>query len=141
MKNLLVNMVNLFVGGSDTTSSTLCWSLFHLSTDPVLQEKAIEEIEQVIGFDRLPSLEDRPNTPFLEAIVCETHRITSLAFAGIPRLVSKDTSLGGYFIEKVVETMDLLFFTIRYVLLILGYESDDRNLGNHARREILGLSG
>jgi cytochrome P450 len=68
----------------------------------MVQERAIEEIERVVGFDRLPSLEDKPNTPYLEAIVCETHRIVSLAFAGIPRLVTKDTSLGGYFIEKVI---------------------------------------
>jgi len=94
-------MINLFIGGSETTSSTLCWALFYLAKDAKIQDRAIEEIKSVIGLDRFPSLEDKANTPYLEAIVHETHRIASLAYAGIPRIVTKETTLGGYHIEKV----------------------------------------
>ena len=95
------SLVNLFVGGSDKISSTLNWALFYLAKQPEIQTKAFNEIIHKVGRDRLPSLEDRPGTPLVEAIVMETHRMCSLAFSGIPRLVSRDTKLGEYFLPKV----------------------------------------
>jgi hypothetical protein len=100
-ENLFAGLVNLFVGGSETTSSTLNWALFYLAKHPEIQAKAVEEIATKIGHHRLPSLKDRPETPLIEAIVMETHRISALAFSGIPRLVTKDTKLGDYFLPKV----------------------------------------
>jgi cytochrome P450 len=101
MENLYVGLVNLFIGGSETTSNTLNWALYHLAKNPEIQGRVVAEIQAVVGQDRLPSLEDRPRTPLTEAVVLETHRMTGLAFSGIPRVVSKDTNLGGYFIPKV----------------------------------------
>jgi cytochrome P450 len=63
--------------------------------------QVFNEILTVIGRDRLPSLEDRPRTPLVEAVVMETHRITALAFIGIPREVARDTTLGKFFLPKV----------------------------------------
>jgi len=98
---MFAGMINLFVGGSETTSNTLNWALFHLSKNPELQKRAVAEIQAVIGKDRLPSLEDRSSTPLVEAIVSETHRISALAYLGIPREVSKDITVGKFFIPKV----------------------------------------
>lgn len=98
---MYASLVNLFIGGSETTSNTINWALFYLSKNLELQKKAAVEIHNVIGHTRLPSLEDRPNTPLIEAIVMETHRISALAYNGIPRIVTKDTTLGEYFIPKV----------------------------------------
>lgn len=100
-ENLFAGLVNLFVGGSETTSSTLNWALFYLAKHPKMQAKAVEEIKAIVGHHRLPSLEDRPETPYVEAIVMETHRMSALAFSGIPRLVTKDTKLGDFFLPKV----------------------------------------
>jgi len=94
-------MLNLFVGGSETTSNTLNWALHYLSKNPDIQRKANAEIQAQIGNDRLPSLEDRPNTPLLEAIVMETHRISALSFMGIPREVSRDITVGDFLLPRV----------------------------------------
>jgi cytochrome P450 len=94
-------IINLFVGGSETTSNTLNWTLFYLAKNQELQKRAVEEILAVVGKDRLPSLLDRPRTPLVEAIVMETHRLSGLSFFGIPRGVTKDTTLGEYFLPKV----------------------------------------
>ena len=37
-------------------------------------KKAQNEIDRVIGSDRLPTFDDRPNLPFIDAIVKETLR-------------------------------------------------------------------
>ena len=101
---MYVGFTNLFIGGSETTSNTLNWALFYLSQNLVIQRKAAEEILAIVGKDRMPSLEDRKNTPLVEAIVAEVHRISALAFMGIPRVISEDTTVGGYELPKVGES-------------------------------------
>ena len=102
LQNMYAGFVNLFVGGSETTSNTLNWALFHLSQNLDIQRKAAKEVLAVVGKDRLPSLDDRKNTPLVEAIVTEVHRINALAFMGIPRATSEDTIVGGFCIPKVI---------------------------------------
>jgi len=41
---------------------------------PDVQQQAQEEIDRVIGSDRLPSLSDRVNLPYVEAIFLEVLR-------------------------------------------------------------------
>ena len=72
-----------------------------MAKNPKLQRQAVNEILKVVGNNRLPSLEDRPETPLVEAIVMETHRMSALAYSGIPREVLKDTTLGEFFLPKV----------------------------------------
>jgi cytochrome P450 len=41
---------------------------------PEVQKKAQEEIDSVVGKDRLPTFGDRDSLPYIEAIICETMR-------------------------------------------------------------------
>lgn len=41
---------------------------------PEVQAKAFEEMDHVIGYDRLPTLEDIDNLPYIEALWKETLR-------------------------------------------------------------------
>ena len=47
---------------------------------PDLYRKAQEEIDRVIGNERLPDLTDRHSLPYLEAIVMELYRCVLLYF-------------------------------------------------------------
>lgn len=51
-----------------------------MALNPVVQKNAQEEIDRVIGTDRLPNPEDRSETkmPYLEALMKETVRWNSL---------------------------------------------------------------
>lgn len=60
MKNLTITLLDLFVAGAETTSTTLSWEFLLLALHPKEQEKLHEEIKQVVGLSRLPSLNDRP---------------------------------------------------------------------------------
>ncbi len=69
--------------GTDTTATTLQWFFKAALLFPDAIKKAQEEIDQVVGRDRLPSWEDRPNLPYMASLVNETHRwatATPLAF-------------------------------------------------------------
>jgi Cytochrome P450 len=41
---------------------------------PGVQLKAQNELDSIIGFDRLPTLEDRPSLPYIERVMQETLR-------------------------------------------------------------------
>ena len=43
--------------------------------NPDVQKKAQEEIQKVIGPDRLPTYEDRANLPYVESIMVEVLRL------------------------------------------------------------------
>ena len=59
-----------------------------------------QELDQVIGPDRLPELKDKKNLPYLEAIIAETLRLSSLAPLALPHKATVDTTLQGYNIPK-----------------------------------------
>lgn len=42
---------------------------------PEVQKKAQEEIQRVIGSDRLPVYEDRANLPYVESVMIESLRL------------------------------------------------------------------
>ena len=50
---------------------------------PEAQRKAQAEIDRVIGPDRLPSLADRENLPYVEALVKEVFRFNPVAPLGL----------------------------------------------------------
>ena len=45
-----------------------------MARHPEVAAKAQEEIDRVIGSDRLPTLEDRKNLPYLECVIKEMYR-------------------------------------------------------------------
>ncbi|KAF2021900.1 cytochrome P450 2E1 [Aaosphaeria arxii CBS 175.79] len=58
-----------------------------------------EELDRVCG-DRLPRAEDRPNLPFLRAVIRECLRWRPPVPTGIPHALAEDDEFNGYFIPK-----------------------------------------
>ena len=69
-----------------------------LSSDVV--RKAQEEIDRVIGNDRLPTSMDRPNLPYIEAVVKEVLRWHPVAPMGLPHTSTTEDVVEGYLIPK-----------------------------------------
>lgn len=58
-------------GGSDTTSSFIQSLILALVAFPDVQRKAQREIDEVVGTERLPTIEDFESLPYIKAIVKE----------------------------------------------------------------------
>ena len=99
-RNLIMTMSEVFLAGLETTASTLCWALLYLIYNPDVQQRLHQELDQVIGPDRLPELEDKKNLPHLEATITETLRLSSLLSLSVPHKTTVDTTLQGYSIPK-----------------------------------------
>ncbi|RPD69167.1 cytochrome P450 [Lentinus tigrinus ALCF2SS1-7] len=63
-----------FGGGADTMLSTLQCFYLAMASNPDVQERAHAELDAVIGSHRLPTLADKPNLPYLCAMVKECLR-------------------------------------------------------------------
>ncbi|KAF5365530.1 hypothetical protein D9757_013937 [Collybiopsis confluens] len=67
---------------------------------PNVQRKAQEELDRVVGRDRLPNLEDRPSLPYIEAIIKEVLRWHPVTPCGVPHTSTEDDEYEGMFIPK-----------------------------------------
>merc|ERR1719242_2937517 len=56
--NLKVTLFDLFVAGSETTSTTLTWAALYMVRYPEVQAKVQEELDKEVGVDRAPKMEE-----------------------------------------------------------------------------------
>ncbi|TFY60735.1 hypothetical protein EVG20_g7315 [Dentipellis fragilis] len=89
-----------YVAGADTTVSAVSTAVLALLLNPEVQRRAQSEIDKVVGRDRLPEFEDRPATPYSEAVYREVLRWILVAPLSVPRAAFDDDVYEGYFIPK-----------------------------------------
>nr|XP_009503877.1 PREDICTED: cytochrome P450 2C8-like isoform X3 [Phalacrocorax carbo] len=100
MKNLITSTFDLFIAGTESTSTTIRYGLLLLLKYPKIQEKVQEEIDWVVGRSRRPCVADRTQMPYTDAVVHEIQRFISLVPVGLPHTVTKDTYFREYVIPK-----------------------------------------
>ena len=91
---------DLFIANIESVASTLDWLLAYMAQYPSVQKKLQEEIDQVVGNSRLPSLQDRPVMPYANAVMHELLRISSVTPLGVQHKTMKDLDFQGYRIPK-----------------------------------------
>uniref|UniRef100_A0A7N1A5V2 Cytochrome P450 n=1 Tax=Kalanchoe fedtschenkoi TaxID=63787 RepID=A0A7N1A5V2_KALFE len=93
-------LLDLFVAGTDTTSSTLEWAMAEVLRNPEILWKAKSELEQVIGRGKLVQDTDITLLPYLQAIVKETLRLHPAIPLLLPRKTLEIVELSGCTIPK-----------------------------------------
>ncbi|MGW0546809.1 cytochrome P450 [Streptomyces altiplanensis] len=66
--------VTLYIGGHETTSSTLVWAWYLLARSPGVREALAGELDRVLG-DREPGFDDYARLTYAQAVVKETLRL------------------------------------------------------------------
>jgi len=92
--------LSLYLGGADTTVAALMIFFLAMTLFPDVQLRAQEEIDRVIGTDRLPVSSDKPNLPYIEAVFKETHRWHNVGPMGVPHATAQEDVIRGYRIPK-----------------------------------------
>uniref|UniRef100_UPI00358FF790 steroid 21-hydroxylase n=1 Tax=Myxine glutinosa TaxID=7769 RepID=UPI00358FF790 len=93
-------IVDLFIGGSETTATVLAWTIAFLVHFPEVQERIHNEVMAALAHGQPPSYADRHSMPFLSATLKEVLRLRPVAPLAIPHRTTCDTSVGGYSIPK-----------------------------------------
>ncbi|KAJ0268694.1 hypothetical protein CBS470a_013809 [Colletotrichum nupharicola] len=91
---------SLFGGGADTSVASIATFFLAMAKYPEVQQKAQEEIDRVIGSERLPNLDDRDKLPYIEAIVLEILRWHPIGPMGLPHSCDQDVVFRDYLIPK-----------------------------------------
>ncbi|XP_062871843.1 cytochrome P450 2B4-like [Trichomycterus rosablanca] len=99
-ENLVMSTSDLFLAGTETTSTTLRWGFIFMMNHPDVQERCHEEIVRVLGYDRAPSMDDRAKLPYTLATVHEIMRCGNILPLGVFHSTTQTTQLRGYTIPK-----------------------------------------
>ncbi|RDB28846.1 O-methylsterigmatocystin oxidoreductase [Hypsizygus marmoreus] len=87
-----------YSGGADTTVSAIHSFFLAMVLYPEVQKKAREEVDRVVGSNRLPGFKDREALPYIEAVVKEVLRWNPVAPLALPHKATQDDVYEGYHI-------------------------------------------
>lgn len=111
--NLVSTVLNLFLAGTETTSSTIRFALSVLIKYPKVQGNMQQEIDSVVCQKRSPCMEDRKSLPFTDAVIHEIQRLMDIVPMSVPRYALKDFTFRGYTIPKGTLIIPLLHSVLK----------------------------
>ena len=86
--------------GSESTSTVINAWIMALLLFPETMKRAQEEIDRVVGPDRLPNFDDEANLPYIRAMAKEALRWWPITKVGANHATTEDDWYMGYFIPK-----------------------------------------
>uniref|UniRef100_A0A7M4FIH5 Cytochrome P450 2W1-like n=1 Tax=Crocodylus porosus TaxID=8502 RepID=A0A7M4FIH5_CROPO len=98
-ENLVASILDLVMAGTETTATTLQWTILLMMKYPEIQKKVQEEIGRVVEPGSRATYEDRRRMPFTNAVIHEVQRFITL-LPHVPRCTAVDTHFRGYLIPK-----------------------------------------
>ncbi|CAG9859303.1 unnamed protein product [Phyllotreta striolata] len=97
---LVMICLDLFIAGSVSTSNTLGCAFLFMILNPEIQSKVAEEVERAFAKNENIHYKERNRVPYVEAVLNEVHRFSTIGPIGGPRRVTSDVKLGDYEIPK-----------------------------------------
>ncbi|KAI0739410.1 cytochrome P450 [Daedaleopsis nitida] len=91
---------SLYGAGGETTYAIVITCILAMALNGDKLKLAQEELDRIVGTDRLPNIGDRPHLPYVEAVIKETMRWHPALPLSIARCTAKDDVYQGYEIPK-----------------------------------------
>ncbi|XP_004696623.1 cytochrome P450 2K6-like [Echinops telfairi] len=111
-ENLVALVSNLFVAGTETTSTTLRWGILLMMRYPEIQKKVRDEIAKVVGSAQ-PQIAHRTQMPYTDAVIHEVQRFANILPTSLPHATTTNITFRNYFIPKGTEVITLLTSVLR----------------------------
>jgi len=93
-------MQELMLGGADNPSNAVECTLAEMVNQPHILQQAIDEVDKVVGKQRMVQESDIPNLNYLKACLREAFRLHPVVPFNPPHVSSNDTMVANYFIPK-----------------------------------------
>src|SRR5438132_1690282 len=84
----------------DNPSNAVEWALAEMVSSPEVMEKAVAELDAVVGRDRLVQESDIPRLNYVKACIREAFRLHPVAPFNVPHVALADTIVAGYRVPK-----------------------------------------
>ncbi|KAI0314890.1 cytochrome P450 [Amylostereum chailletii] len=91
---------SMYGAGGETTYSTVLNFIAAMALNPSTQSRAQAELDAVIGTDRMPTIADRGDLPYVNAVIKETMRWNPVLPLSIARRSEKADVYEGYIIPE-----------------------------------------
>lgn len=88
------HVMTLMAAGHETTANALTWTFYQLAQNPVVCDKLLIELQQVLA-GRVPTVADMPSLPYTEWVVNESMRLYPPVWM-MGRRAIEDFEMGGY---------------------------------------------
>ncbi|KIK62698.1 hypothetical protein GYMLUDRAFT_197806 [Collybiopsis luxurians FD-317 M1] len=88
------------LGGVHSTFGLIQWFLALIPSHPEVALRAQEELDRVVGRDRMPTAEDEVNLPYVRAVIKEVQRVHAPFWMATPHSTTEDFTYEGQFIPK-----------------------------------------
>ncbi|KAL4244483.1 cytochrome P450 family protein [Abortiporus biennis] len=99
-RKLKMDALQLYTAGAETASSVLLLFILSMVYNPQAQKIAQEELDKVVGPDRLPDFADKDSLPYVTALVNEVLRWKPVGPFGVPHCTTEDDVYNNMFIPK-----------------------------------------
>ncbi|KAL6859195.1 hypothetical protein ACP4OV_018197 [Aristida adscensionis] len=96
MTNVKALLMDMVVGGTETTSNTVEWAMAEMMQKPRVLEKVREELDAVVGRDAVVEEAHLPKLHYLHAVIKETLRLHPALPLMVPHCPGGDATVGGY---------------------------------------------
>ncbi|XP_043937189.1 cytochrome P450 2J6-like [Protopterus annectens] len=103
--SLLIEMLDLFIAGTDTTTNSMRWALLLMMAYPCVQEKCYKEIESIADGKEFVSYDDRLRMPYTQAVIHEILRFGNVVPLAVPHSTTKEVLFKGYTIPQGTRVM------------------------------------
>ncbi|XP_071803907.1 cytochrome P450 2U1-like [Asterias amurensis] len=133
------SLFDFFGAGTDTTINTLRWALLLITQFPNIQAKVQQEIDDVIGGSRTPSMDDQRSMPYTMATIMETQRYRVASPFVPPRCTNQDFNIQGTHIPKGTQIWVNLWAVLHDPMLWVNPGSFDptRFLADNGKRVVV----
>jgi 5-O-(4-coumaroyl)-D-quinate 3'-monooxygenase len=100
LTGLVPHVQDMITAGMDTTVISVEWAMAELVRNPRVQKTLQEELDRVVGRDRVVSETDFQSLPYLQAVVKESLRLHPPTPLMLPHKASTNVKIGGFNIPK-----------------------------------------
>lgn len=96
MTNVKALLMDMVVGGTETTSNTVEWAMAEMMHNRRILRKVQEELDAVVGRDGVVEESHLPRLRYLHLVVKETLRLHPALPLMVPHCPNADTTVGGH---------------------------------------------
>ncbi|KAJ4777021.1 hypothetical protein LUZ62_061278 [Rhynchospora pubera] len=100
MSHVKALLMDMFTGGTDTTAATIEWAMAELLNKPDILKKLQDELDQIVGKDKLVDESHLKQLHFLSLVIKETLRLHPPIPLLVPHCPSSPCTIGGYLIPE-----------------------------------------
>ncbi|GMJ05326.1 TRANSPARENT TESTA 7, CYTOCHROME P450 75B1 [Hibiscus trionum] len=100
-ENIKAIIVDMVAASFETTSTSIEWTLSELLKHPRVMAGLQQQLETVVGRNRMVEESDLPKLTYLDMVIKESFRLHPVAPFLVPHESTEDITVNGYFIPKM----------------------------------------